>query len=147
MEHNMTLYSGPFEMIKSKKKTIEMRLNDEKRKKIKIDDVICFQNIKTEEKIYAKVVNLFPFPSFDELYKNFPKTVLGYEEDEDAKPEDMLEYYSMEQIKKYGALGIEISVFDSEKSLRIHNTKQLILDFSKENLSDDLQKEIEDILK
>lgn len=147
MEHNMKLYNEAFEMIKSKVKTVEMRLNDEKRKKIKVDDVICFQNIKTEEKIYAKVLRLIPCKNFDELYKKFPKTVLGYKDDEVANPLDMLEYYSIDQIEKYGALGIEISLFESDKSLRIHYTKQLLKDFAKDNLSEDLQNEINDILK
>jgi len=34
MIHQMTLYNGPFEAIQSGKKTIEMRLYDEKRKKL-----------------------------------------------------------------------------------------------------------------
>ncbi|MCH5171916.1 MAG: hypothetical protein J1F31_03695 [Erysipelotrichales bacterium] len=147
MEHNMNLYNDAFEMIKLKIKTIEMRLNDEKRKKIKIGDIICFQNIKTKDKIYAKVINLYNFESFDELYKQFPKTALGYKDDEDANPSDMLEYYSIDQIKKYGVLGIEISLFESNKSRRIHYTKELLKDFAKENLDKDLQKNIEDILK
>ncbi|MCH5180265.1 MAG: ASCH domain-containing protein [Erysipelotrichales bacterium] len=147
MEHDMKLYNEAFEMIKSKVKTVEMRLNDEKRKKIKVDDVICFQNIETDEKIYVKVLRLIPCKNFDDLYKMFPKTVLGYKNDEVANPRDMLEYYSVEQIEKYGALGIEISLFESDKSLRIHHTKQLLKDFAKDNLSEDIQNEINDILK
>ena len=35
MKHIMRLNNGPFESIKSGTKTIELRLNDEKRKRIK----------------------------------------------------------------------------------------------------------------
>ena len=42
----MKLQDDPFKKIKNKTKTIEMRLNDEKRKKIKQDDLIEFTNIK-----------------------------------------------------------------------------------------------------
>lgn len=143
----MNLFDDSFELIKSKEKTIEMRLNDEKRRKIQIDDIICFQNIKTKEKIYAKVINIYQYKDFDELYKMFPKMSLGYKENEDANPNDMLRYYSIEQIKKYGVLGIEIAIFDSNKSFRIYCTKQLLKDFAKDNLSEDLQKEIDEILK
>ena len=114
MEHNMMLYNESFEMIKSKIKTIEMRLNDDKRKKIKIDDIICFQNTKTEEKLYVKVINLFPCKNFNELYKLFKKESLGYKENENADPNDMLEYYSHEQIEQYGVLGIEMSLFEND---------------------------------
>lgn len=47
MIHYMKLQNNPFIKIKNKTKTIEMRLNDEKRKKINIGDNIEFTNIKT----------------------------------------------------------------------------------------------------
>jgi ASC-1-like (ASCH) protein len=40
MKHYMKLQNDPFTKIKNKTKTIEMRLNDEKRRKIKIHDLI-----------------------------------------------------------------------------------------------------------
>ena len=49
MKHYMKLQNDPFTKIKNKTKTIEMRLNDEKRRKIKIHDLIEFTNIKTGE--------------------------------------------------------------------------------------------------
>ena len=39
---NMKLNKEPFEKIKSGEKTIELRLYDEKRRKIKAGDTICF---------------------------------------------------------------------------------------------------------
>lgn len=147
MTYEMNLLAASFELVKNKSKTIEMRLNDEKRKNLKIDDVICFINVDTKEKLYAKVVKIDYFNNFFELYKAFPKSALGYQENEEANPKDMLKYYSLEQIEKYGVLGIEISIFENDRSLRIHNTKMLLKDFAKENLDEDLQKEIEEILK
>ena len=38
----MNLHKAPFQMIKSGAKTIELRLYDEKRKKIKAGDIIEF---------------------------------------------------------------------------------------------------------
>ena len=52
----MKLQNDPFTKIKNKTKTIEMRLNDEKRRKIKIHDLIEFTNIKTGEKLFTKVI-------------------------------------------------------------------------------------------
>ena len=40
MKHEMKLNNGPFERIKNGTKTIELRLNDEKRQLLKIKDLI-----------------------------------------------------------------------------------------------------------
>ncbi|MEG0528398.1 MAG: hypothetical protein RR531_12865 [Longicatena sp.] len=47
MNFEMTLWADSFEAIKNKTKTIEMRLNDEKRTQIQKDDIIEFTNIGT----------------------------------------------------------------------------------------------------
>lgn len=110
MKHEMKLNNGPFELIKNKTKTIELRLNDEKRQKLKINDFIEFTNNETNEKLLVQIVNLHHYNSFEELYKHFDKTLLGYREDEKASPSDMKKFYSEEQQKKYGVLGIEIKL-------------------------------------
>ena len=108
--HNMKLHEEPFNKIKSGDKTIEMRLFDEKRKEININDIIEFTNINTDEKIKCKVTNLYPYNSFEELYKHFDKESLGYNKDDIANPKDMEKYYSIEEQNKYGVLGIEIKI-------------------------------------
>lgn len=110
MMHSMKLRLAPFEKIKSGQKTIELRLNDEKRSKINTGDKIEFTNIETGEKLTAAVVALHKFDSFDKLYKALPLDKCGYKSGERALPSDMDEYYTPEQQKKYGALGIEIKV-------------------------------------
>lgn len=50
MEHSMKLNAEPFEAIRNHKKTVEIRLNDEKRQKVKIGDTIVFTNIDDSEK-------------------------------------------------------------------------------------------------
>jgi hypothetical protein len=42
---------------------------------------------------------------------DYKKTDLGYKDDELAKPEDMLVYYSVEEIKKYGVVAIELKAY------------------------------------
>lgn len=109
--HDMKLNPEPFEMIKSGNKTIELRLFDEKRQKIKVGDRIVFTETVTSEKLSVKVEKLHRFNNFDELYKSLPLLKCGYTEKTvaDAKPSDMEEYYSLEEQKKYGVVGIEIS--------------------------------------
>lgn len=110
MTHTMNLQDEPFQMIKDITKTIELRLYDEKRQKIRPGDIIEFNNDHTDEIIKAKVVALHIFEDFKELYKHFDKISIGYRPDEEAKAEDMEEYYPQEKVKKYGVVGIELKV-------------------------------------
>lgn len=108
MKHNMNLNNEPFNLIKNGTKTVELRLNDEKRKLLNIGDKIEFTNITNGEKLSVDIINLYKYPSFKELYKHFNKIEMGYTADEPAEPKDMEAYYSKEEQDKYGVLGIEI---------------------------------------
>lgn len=119
MLHKMKLQNGPFEMIKCGRKTIEMRLLDDKRKKINIGDIIEFVNQNNNEIIKAKVIDLHKFNTFEELYANFDKVTLGYEDDEEAIPYDMQKYYDKEKIDKYGVIGIEIEMISNKQNVDI----------------------------
>lgn len=77
MLHEMKLQNGPFNSIKNGKKTIELRLYDEKRQKVKIRDKIEFTNILNNEKILTEVINLHKYKTFEELYKHFDKESLN----------------------------------------------------------------------
>ncbi len=114
--HNMKLNPSPFEMIKNGKKNIELRLFDEKRRKIRTGDEIVFTNTLTGEDIKARVVKLHLFDSFEELYSSLPLLKCGYTEEniDTAKPSDMEEYYSADEQKKYGVVGIELCLTDKE---------------------------------
>lgn len=113
MKYFMKLNPKPFNMIKSGKKTIELRLNDDKRRNIKAGDIIEFRNtINRDNKIETKVINIYKFNTFDELYKKLPLEKCGYFEEEisTARSSDMEKYYSVEEQNKYGVLGIELEV-------------------------------------
>ncbi len=56
MKHNMNLNDSPFNRIKNGTKTIELRLNDEKRQLLKENDFIEFINRVTLEKIIVQIV-------------------------------------------------------------------------------------------
>ena len=110
--YELHLQAQPFESIKAKRKKIEMRLYDEKRQKYSVGDELLFTKVDSEEKLLTKIKDLKRYKNFDELYKNNDKIDLGYADDEEAKPDDMNKYYSTEQQKKYGVLGIEIEVIE-----------------------------------
>ncbi len=127
MFHFMNLEPSAFFKIADGNKTIELRLNDEKRQKINIGDRIEFRCSEINSIIFAEVIKMHKFPDFEQLYKALPLEKCGYSKDDlkTAHYTDMEKYYTKEQIEKYGALGIELqkinaivdvkaSLFDSE---------------------------------
>ena len=106
--HEMNLWHAPFLAIKEGRKTVEMRLNDERRSKIKVGDLILFKEKDSGEEILAEVVELRAFKDFYELYPRYSKQEIGYRDDEIADPKDMLLYYTEDAIAKWGALAIRI---------------------------------------
>ena len=108
--HNMNLCNEPFQQIVAGTKTVEMRLDDERRKNIKIGDYIAFTNNENGQIMVARVVSLSRFKSFAELYAAMDLTKCGYSAEQlaSAHPNDMLQYYTAEQQRQYGALGIEV---------------------------------------
>lgn len=110
--HRMKLNAEPFARIDAGEKTIELRLYDEKRRRIGTGDVIRFESTADEtDVLYAQVEGLRFFASFDELYAALPLTQCGYtpEEAATASPRDMDSYYSPEAQKQWGVVGIEIT--------------------------------------
>ena len=113
MIHDMNLHSEPFEKMKKGTKTIELRLNDEKRRLIRAGDLIEFHHaLDRSEKLMVKVVQIFRFRSFAELYSALPLDQCGYRSDElaTADPGDMDQYYPKEKQDLYGVLGIQITL-------------------------------------
>lgn len=108
--HTMNLYNDAFNLIKQGSKTIELRLYDEKRQKILIGDLIQFINIDNKNVLSTKVKNIFIYKDFQKLYKDFDKMSIGYKEDEIANYKDMEQYYYIEDIEKYGVIGIEMQL-------------------------------------
>ena len=112
MTHSMQLQPSPFEMIRDGRKTIELRLFDEKRQKIRAGDTILFTNTGSGEVLRVQVLELLVFDSFETLYSRLPLLECGYtKEDVDtASPDDMNVYYPKEMQQQYGVVGIRIAL-------------------------------------
>ncbi|MDE5855694.1 MAG: DUF3850 domain-containing protein, partial [Anaeroplasmataceae bacterium] len=104
MKHKMNLWPDSFQAMEEGWKTIEMRLNDEKRNQIHKGDIIVFQNTESKENLECVVLDIKAYSSFKELYAANDKLSIGYKEEESASFEDMYAYYSKENIQAYGAL-------------------------------------------
>ena len=73
MLHKMKLRNSPFRKIQKGLKTIELRLYDEKRQKVKVGDQIEFTNLEDRtQKIPTQVVALHLFDSFEEMFRALP---------------------------------------------------------------------------
>jgi ASC-1-like (ASCH) protein len=113
MIHTMHLAAEPFGWIKDgKKASIEVRLFDEKRRMIAIGDTIIFKKLaSSEETVEAHVKALLRFESFRDLFSLIPRQLLGHEGlCVDQQVARMRKYYSEEEEKKYGVLGIWFEV-------------------------------------
>ena len=107
--HCMNLHPSPFKKIVDGTKIIEIRLNDDKRKLIKVEDQIEFSSREnSNEKIYVEVISLDYFKNFKELCEAYPPIEYGsVSKDEYVK---MYKYYSQEDENKYGVLAIKFKV-------------------------------------
>lgn len=110
----MNLNESPFEKIASGKKTVELRLYDEKRRKLDIGDYIIFTNLTNKsQRIAVKVKALYRYASFDELFSEISPERCGNEPGTPAEnaAEGMRKYYSKEQEEDCGVLGIKVEMY------------------------------------
>ena len=112
MIHQMKLKNDPFERIKSGKKTIEIRLYDEKRRKVKLGDTIKFlKEPNLKESFKAKVIGLLRYNTFEDMFKDFDISILA---DKSMTKNELLnvleEFYSKDKQQEYGVLGIRIEL-------------------------------------
>ena len=105
MKHYMKLQAAPFAQIAAGIKTVELRLYDEKRKKLTVGDEIEFTNVESGARLCCAVVALHKFPTFAALCRALSPLKCGI-----ASPADMEQYYSKEEQSVFGVVGIEIAL-------------------------------------
>ena len=115
MEHKMHLLPEPFEEMKSGSKVIEIRLNDEKRQKVKIGDTITFLKLpEGREMLNIRVLELLHYKDFKSLYQDVPFHQSGCSgKTMEWMLENTYKIYTREQEEKYGALGIRIELLSA----------------------------------
>jgi len=112
MVHYMNLYDEKFEWVITGRKVVEVRLYDEKRRKLQIGDIIEFSKAPhMEEKVSVRVSGIQVFDTFEDLFEAIPKEQMGYKE---ITLEEFLRsaysIYTVENEKKYGAVGIRVKL-------------------------------------
>ena len=63
LNHLMMLYEDAFEKMKRGTKTIEIRLSDEKRRKVAVGDLITFRKSPKGQENLTVIVVILPIPS------------------------------------------------------------------------------------
>ncbi len=108
--HQLKLAAEPFNAIISGNKTIESRLYDVKRQKIQIGDRIIFTNRdNSEQTVTAEVIGLLRYATFRDLFShNNPRKFGG--DNVEWLENQISEFYSIEDQKIYGVIGIEFRV-------------------------------------
>ena len=111
MTHILKLQPKFFDFIKDGTKRIELRLFDEKRQQININDIIEFKREPEQiDSLKVKVIGLLKYRSFEDLFEDFPIEILA---DNSMTKNELLnvleEFYTPEKQEKYGLLGIKIA--------------------------------------
>ena len=112
MIHEMKLQQIYFDKIKNGEKIYEIRLNDEKRQLIKIQDKILFKKEPLlQDSIIAHVKDLIHFSSFEQMINTLEPSKVGFENQSISEIIDIYhEFYSIENELNYGVLAIKIQV-------------------------------------
>jgi len=127
MIHKMKLNNEPYNQIMQGIKSVELRLYDEKRKKIAINDFIIFINTETTKQCVVKVLNLYQSDSFANLFKTIDREQAGFNSNDPIEHaiERLHKIYSINKEEYYGVLGIEISKprFEMEFPIEIQSNE------------------------
>ena len=111
MIHEMKLNDKAFNNIKNGKKKFELRLYDDKRKKINLNDTIIFHNLNNlSDTISVTVLALLRYPSFSDLFKDIDYKLCGTANSLEEKLERVHTFYPLEQEKENGILAIKIQL-------------------------------------
>lgn len=74
---DMQLQDKYFQLSQVGKKKVEIRLYDDKRKKLRVGDIIKFENIKNDGTLSVKITKLEVFSNFEMLFQNVGNELLG----------------------------------------------------------------------
>ena len=89
--HTLNLHPTYFNLIKNKEKTLEGRLNDEKRQNFNVGDTITFyKEPEKVETMKAIILDKFIYNDFDEMANNLDKKDLGFS---NSTKEEMVNVY------------------------------------------------------
>ena len=106
--HSMNVKTKYYNLLKTGIKTIELRLDDEKRQKIKTGDEILFSDSSdATDNFKAVVIALHRADSFDSLCDKISPSQAGFSSKEELI-KTLGEFYTPEAQQQFGVVGIEV---------------------------------------
>lgn len=100
MTHDMKLNEKPFNNINKGIKKIELRLYDDKRSKINLNDFIIFhKTTDLSQTIKVKVIGLLRYNCFEDLFKAVDFNICGPANNLCEKLDNIHKIYSVEEEK------------------------------------------------
>lgn len=114
MIHKMGLYGEYFQSIIEGEKKVEVRLNDERRRKINVGDMIEFIKVPQQDEILkVHVTGIRKYDTFKKMYEDIPFKDFDCEGwTLNEMIDGTYEIYTPEQEKEWGTLAITISFIE-----------------------------------
>lgn len=109
--HHLHLDADIYSLVANGSKTVESRLNDEKRQLIQVGDTIIFKDRGSNHILTASVTALERYNTFEELFATRPARDFGGP-DTDWLVKQVHSFYDQDDILRYGVLGIVIKLQD-----------------------------------
>ncbi len=109
--HEMKLRADSFGKIKGGTKTVELRLNDGKRRQVAVNDQIVFTDTESGETLATRVVARHEHPTFPDLVRAVGAAACGHDADyleRLARGEGAYAHYGKDDESRFGVVGIEI---------------------------------------
>ena len=103
----MHLESEIYDLVINNIKDIEIRINDDKRRKLKIGDIITIINRSNNDTIKVKITNLEYFSSFNNCINNYNLNRLYNDKITKEELLNLLyKFYTKDDEEKYGVVAI-----------------------------------------
>jgi ASC-1-like (ASCH) protein len=107
--HILRLHPEPFRKIRNGNKTIESRLNDEKRQEFQVGNELIFISREDNSEIHTTITHMHHFPNFENLFQNLQTEKFG-EDTLKLLLDEIQEFYSEDDQKLWGVVGIEFKI-------------------------------------
>ena len=128
MEMILHLKDKIFDLVKSGSKNIEIRLYDEKRRKLNVGDTLIFYKEDESKKVIATVKELTIFDNIEELVNNYDLRNMYFE---NSSKEELIsifnEIYSKDKQEEYKVVAIKFEKKEKSCGVVVFNDKQEVL--------------------
>lgn len=108
-KHITHLHERPFQLVRSGQKTIESRLNDEKRRGFGVGDRLQFINRGDESVIEVEITKLHTYETFAQLFAAHDARKFG-EESIEILLQTIEQFYTKTEEGQWGVVGIEFGL-------------------------------------